>query len=604
MPETKAPGQRAWSHRTKRKTKREKEPMGIKLAKTAGFCMGVKRAVDIVLDIAQSKGDEKVYTYGPLIHNPQTVELLKERGIIPIFDIDEVDEGTIVVRAHGISPQEREKINKKGLKIFDATCPRVARVQSIIKKHASLGYTIIIAGDKEHPEVGGLLGYSYGNGVAVGTRDEVDGLPLFDKVCVVAQTTQNTDQYEKIVEKIREKYSQVVVFNTICDSTEKRQEEISNLSREMDGIIIVGGKNSANTKRLAMTARQFGTPTFHVETAEELGKIDLNGYETIGVSAGASTPNWITDGVIDHLTHYQEEKDHKKLKFFYNLWIFLVRTDIYAAIGAGFLSFASMLLQGLRPSIFNILIAATYVYAMHIINRLQFSNARSIAESFRDKSYDRYTKAYLAIAVLSLVVSIALAAFTGVAPFVLLLSISCLGLLYNISIFPAGWGLGKLGDLPGSKEIFTAAAWAAVTAVLPQIGIGLTITPDMAVTFLFVFTIVFSKTALSDMMDIQSDRLVGRETIPVIIGEEATGRLLRIITLVMGGILVALALAGYSSFMSLALLVSLFYIWICLELCVRKARFYSIVLEGLLETNYIAAGLCVSLWYCISVYIL
>jgi (E)-4-hydroxy-3-methyl-but-2-enyl pyrophosphate reductase len=577
--------------------------MGIKLAKTAGFCMGVKRAVDIVLDIAQSKGDEKVYTYGPLIHNPQTVELLKERGIIPIFDIDEVDEGTIVVRAHGISPQEREKINKKGLKIFDATCPRVARVQSIIKKHASLGYTIIIAGDKEHPEVGGLLGYSYGNGVAVGTRDEVDELPLFEKVCVVAQTTQNTDQYEKIVEKIREKYSQVVVFNTICDSTEKRQEEISNLSREMDGIIIVGGKNSANTKRLAMTARQFGTPTFHVETAEELRKIDLNGYEEVGVSAGASTPNWITDGVIDHLTHYQEEKDHKKLKVFYNLWIFLVRTDIYAAIGAGFLSFASMLLQGLRPSIFNILIAATYVYAMHIINRLQFSNARSIAESFREKSYDRYTKAYLAIAVLSLVVSIVLSSFTGAAPFVLLLSISCLGLLYNISIFPTGWGLGKLGDLPGSKEIFTAAAWAAVTAVLPQIGIGLTITPDMVVTFLFVFTIVLSKTALSDMMDIQSDRLVGRETIPVIIGEEATGRLLRIISLVMAGILLALTLAGYSSYMNLALLVSLFYIWICLELCVRKARFYSIVLEGLLETNYIVAGLCVSLWYCMSAYI-
>ena len=566
--------------------------------------MGVKRAVDIVLDIAQSKGDEKVYTYGPLIHNPQTVELLKERGIVPIFDIDEVDEGTIVVRAHGISPQEREKINKKGLKIFDATCPRVARVQSIIKKHASLGYTIIIAGDKEHPEVGGLLGYSYGNGVAVGTRDEVDELPLFDKVCIVAQTTQNSDQYGEIVEKIREKYSQVVVFNTICDSTENRQEEIGNLSREMDGIIIVGGKNSANTRRLAMTARQKGTPTFHVETAEELRDIDLNGYEKIGVSAGASTPNWITDGVIDHLTHYQEEKDHKKLKFFYNLWIFLVRTDIYAAIGAGFLSFASMLLQGLRPSVFNILIAATYVYAMHIINRVQFSNSSRITGSFRGKSYDRYTKAYLAIAVFCLVVSIVLSSFKGPAPFVLLVSISCLGLLYNISIFPTGWGLGKLGDLPGSKEIFTATAWAAVTAVLPQIGIGLTITPDMAVTFLFVFTVVFSKTALSDMMDIQSDRLVGRETIPVIIGEEGTGRLLRGFSLVMGAVLLTLTLAGYSSFMNLALLPALFYIWICLELCVRKARFYSIVLEGLLETNYIIAGLCVSLWYFMSAYVL
>ncbi|MEA3470711.1 MAG: UbiA family prenyltransferase, partial [Thermodesulfobacteriota bacterium] len=386
--------------------------------------------------------------------------------------------------------------------------------------------------------------------------------------------------------------------------TENRQEEIGNLSREMDCIIIVGGKNSANTRRLAMTARQYGTPTFHVETAEELRDIDLSGYEKIGVSAGASTPDWITDGVIDHLTHYKEEKDHKKLKFFYNLWIFLVRTDIYSVIGAGFLSFASMLLQGLRPSVFNILIAATYVYAMHIINRLQFSNSSRITGSFREKSYDRYKKTYLTIAALCLVLSIVLSSLTGPVPFVLLVSISCLGLLYNISIFPAGWGLGKLGDLPGSKEIFTAAAWAVVTAVLPQIGIGLKITPDMAVTFLFVFTIVFSKTALSDMMDIQSDRLAGRETIPVIIGEEGTGRLLKIVSIVMGAILLILTLAGYSSSMNLALLAPLFYIWICLELCVRKTRFCSIVLEGLLETNYIIAGLCVSLWYFMSACIL
>jgi (E)-4-hydroxy-3-methyl-but-2-enyl pyrophosphate reductase len=233
--------------------------MGVKLASTAGFCMGVKRAVDVVLDIARNKGDEKVYTYGPLIHNPQTVELLKKRGIIPISHIDEIEEGTIVVRAHGISPQEREKIKEKGLKIFDATCPRVARVQSIIKKHSSIGYTVIIVGDKEHPEVAGLLGYAYGNGVVVGSKDEVNALPPFNKVCVVAQTTQNSDQYGEIVERLREKFSDVVVFNTICDSTEKMQAEIKDLSAEMDGIIIVGGKNSANTRRLVMTAKQKGT---------------------------------------------------------------------------------------------------------------------------------------------------------------------------------------------------------------------------------------------------------------------------------------------------------------------------------------------------------
>jgi 4-hydroxy-3-methylbut-2-enyl diphosphate reductase len=240
---------------------------------------------------------------------------------------------------------------------------------------------------------------------------------------------------------------------------------------------------------------------------------------------------------------------------------------------------------------------------MHVINRLQFGNYSRITGSFREKSYDRYRKTYMTIAVLCLVVSISLSYVIGSAPFVLLLSISCLGVLYNIRIFPSGWGLEKLGDLPGSKELFTAAAWAAVTVVLPQIGIGLKVTPDMAVTFIFVFTIVFSKAALSDMMEIQSDRLVGRETIPVTIGEQGTGRLLKFISLFVGGLLILLTLAGYSSSMHLTLLVSLFYIWLCLELCVRKARFYSIVLEGLLETNYIVAGLGVCLWVLVSLYI-
>jgi (E)-4-hydroxy-3-methyl-but-2-enyl pyrophosphate reductase len=578
--------------------------MGVKLASTAGFCMGVKRAVDVVLDIARNKGDEKVYTYGPLIHNPQTVELLKKRGIIPISHIDEIEEGTIVVRAHGISPQEREKIKEKGLKIFDATCPRVARVQSIIKKHSSIGYTVIIVGDKEHPEVAGLLGYAYGNGVVVGSKDEVNALPPFNKVCVVAQTTQNSDQYGEIVERLREKFSDVVVFNTICDSTEKMQAEIKDLSAEMDGIIIVGGKNSANTRRLVMTAKQKGTPTFHIETMEELKGIDIKKYKKIGVSAGASTPNWITDGVIDYLTHYRKKRDSKRLKILYNLWIYLVRTDIYPAIGAGFLSLAGMLLQGLKINLLNIVIASTYVYAMHIINRLQYSQYSSITGRYREKSYVRHKNTYLVIAVTCLILAIVFSYMAGPAPFVMILFISLLGGFYNIRIFPSRWGLEKLGDLPGSKEILTAAAWAAVTIIVPQIATGLKIPLDMVVAFLFVFTIVFAKTALSDMMDVQSDRLIGRETIPVIIGESNTGRLLKAISVLMGVILVSFVVAGYSSPMTLVLFVSLFYIWICLELCVRKSRFYSIVLEGLLETNYIIAGLTVSLWFFASRYIM
>jgi (E)-4-hydroxy-3-methyl-but-2-enyl pyrophosphate reductase len=151
--------------------KRFVKDIEIRLAETAGFCMGVRRAVDMVLDLAQHKGDRKIYTYGPLIHNPQTVELLKKRGIVPVASLDEIGAagpGTrIIIRAHGISPQERRRIKERGFRILDATCPRVGRVQAIIKKHAARDFTVLIVGDEEHPEVNGLLGYTAGRGIVI-----------------------------------------------------------------------------------------------------------------------------------------------------------------------------------------------------------------------------------------------------------------------------------------------------------------------------------------------------------------------------------------------------------------------------------------------------
>jgi (E)-4-hydroxy-3-methyl-but-2-enyl pyrophosphate reductase len=224
--------------------------MEIKLARTAGFCMGVRRAVDIVLEIAQHETGRRIYTYGPLIHNPQTIELLKSRGITPVRSIEEISDpqnAVLIIRAHGIAPQERKKIKASGIKIIDATCPKVGYVQAIIKKHTALNYTVIIVGDKKHPEVDGLLGYTNGRGITVAAVEEVEKLPHLDLVCVVAQTTQSLDDYNKIVEKISGRFPNTIVFNTICSSTEQRQAEIITLAGEMDAIFIVGGKNSANT---------------------------------------------------------------------------------------------------------------------------------------------------------------------------------------------------------------------------------------------------------------------------------------------------------------------------------------------------------------------
>jgi 4-hydroxy-3-methylbut-2-enyl diphosphate reductase len=572
--------------------------MGVKLAKTAGFCMGVKRAVDMVLDMVRQKGHGTIYTYGPLIHNPQTVELLRQRGIIPIRRLREI-EGVpagafMVIRAHGISPGERKKIKEKGFRIIDATCPKVAHVQAIIRKRAGAGFTVLIAGDREHPEVNGLLGFAGEAGIVIGAPEEVDGLPALTKVCVVAQTTQSLEEYAAIVRRVKERFPEAVIFDTICDSTEKRQTEIKALAAGTDAVFIVGGRNSANTRRLAELAKLRGKPAFHIETADELKEIEVETYRRIGVSGGASTPNWIIGRVVDHLTGRLGKRE-EILRHLFKIWVFAVRTDIYSAAGAGFLSFAAMLLQGLPVNPLLILTASLYVYAMHVLNRFINRKASSIS-SFREESYLLHEKIYVTLAVLSMILAIGASLAAGMAPFILLFVISLSGVLYNTRILPQGWRFQSLKDIPGSKNIATAIAWAAVTALLPWIEAGPTLTPGVVIAFLFIAGIVFTRSALSDILDIQSDRLIGRETIPVLIGERKTLIILQGISGFLFVLLFAAPPAGWSTSLSFFLLTCVFYIWICFKLYDRRSGFSGVVLEGLLESGYMIAGVSAFLW--------
>jgi len=567
--------------------------------------MGVRRAVDMVLDIAQSKGRENIYTYGPLIHNPQTVEILMKRGIVPIRDLDEIDASTagatIIIRAHGISPQERKKIKDKGIKIIDATCPKVAHVQAIIKKHASQDYAILIVGDGDHPEVNGLLGYARGKGMVIDSVHDVGRLPSLEKVCVVAQTTQNMDEFHEIVSRVRERFSDTVVFDTICDSTEKRQEEVKHLAAETDALFIIGGRNSANTRRLARISDLQGKPTFHIETAEELKEISINGYDRIGVSAGASTPNWIIDRVVDSITNEQSEK-REKVKWLFKGWIFTVKTDIYSSIGAGCLSLASMLLQGLAVNILNMIIASLYVYSMHTLNRLINRKTSTVIGSFREELYRKHENVYVSVAVISMILSLVCSYLVGIRVFVLLLLVCAFGVLYNLKIFPRTFRFTSLMDLPGSKNLSMALAWAVVASILPGIENSLSVTPGMIMAFLFTSGIVFVRSAMSDILDMQSDRLLGRETIPVLIGKEKTQTLLQGILL---SLVVLLSMAypfGWTPSLSYTLLISVFFIWIYFKLYDRRAAFSGAVIEGLLETSYILAGLSAVLWLFLTHY--
>ncbi|MGC9450115.1 MAG: 4-hydroxy-3-methylbut-2-enyl diphosphate reductase [Oceanipulchritudo sp.] len=287
-------------------------------AQSAGFCWGVERAIDIARDFA-SRGRRPVYTDGPLIHNSQMMERLQNEGIREVgdyqsskdlcIDANKEENAVLVVRAHGISPERRKYLKSIGIEFKDATCPDVGIVAGKIRMHARKGYTTVIFGDKNHPEVIGLMGYTEGKGHPVRSIEDIDALPeLGDKVVMVSQTTMFTDEFHQLADHLKAKYPEALIFDTICGATKDRQGDIAVLFEEgVEAFVVIGGHHSANTCKLAMLARKTGLPTYHIETAREIDKDDLSQYATVGVTAGASTPEFLISEVCNQLAAI----DHK-----------------------------------------------------------------------------------------------------------------------------------------------------------------------------------------------------------------------------------------------------------------------------------------------------
>lgn len=273
------------------------------VAKSAGFCWGVQRAFNKVLDIAGNYPERHpVFTFGPLIHNPQAVEMLKQRGIAVLEEIPEKLDGTIVIRTHGVPPTERKQLEDSGAKLCDATCPDVGIIQGTVRKHLRSGFFIVIIGHKEHPEVKALLGFAEKRGACVNSPEEVASLSSeLDRVCVVSQSTQQREKFNNLVRLLKERYPKCLVFDTICRSTDMRQQEVSDLARKVDAMVVVGGRNSSNTNRLAEISKGLGTPTFLIETDAEILEEDFGRLHKVGVTAGASTPSWVIERVVKKL---------------------------------------------------------------------------------------------------------------------------------------------------------------------------------------------------------------------------------------------------------------------------------------------------------------
>lgn len=266
-------------------------------ADTMGFCMGVQRAVTIVEELLEKQNRVRtpIYTLGPLIHNRLFVEKLQQKGITELSDPDDGDSGTVVIRAHGIAPEMRSRLNAKTFDIIDATCPKVLRSHKKVAKYSSKGYTIIVVGNASHGEVVGLAGHA-DNPIVIQTREQAERVELPANVMVIAQTTVNATVYREISTIISKRGKKVEVVNSLCGSVDQRQKALRKLAPKVDAVLVIGGKNSANTRNLFETSLSLIEATWHIESVEEIPE-EVYRYHRIGLTAGASTPDWLIDEV-------------------------------------------------------------------------------------------------------------------------------------------------------------------------------------------------------------------------------------------------------------------------------------------------------------------
>ncbi len=579
--------------------------MKIRLAKTAGFCMGVRRAVDMVLDLQRSETPLPISTYGPLIHNPRTLDLLRSRGIQEAKSLEDVPKGTVVIRAHGISPAEKGILANKGVRIIDATCPRVARVQAVIRKHAAQGHFCIIVGDEDHPEVRGLMGFAAEGGLVVSSVQNCsvcDSIPPDSEVCVVAQTTQEMETFEKVVELLKNRFHRLHVHNTICDSTKKRQAEVARLAGEVDTILVVGGKGSGNTRRLVKVAESKGVKALHVETDEDIPSEFIANSSIIGVTAGASTPNWQIREVMDRLKEISMNHRAGPLKSLRRLFDIAIMTYCVAGLAGAAITAACLALQDRQVTWLPPAVTMLFVFSMHLINRIQ---ERSGAVRFNTPEvaafYARHRPTLTTLAALASLAAIIFSYMVSLYSCLLLTTMLLSGRLYTLPLFSPSalprmrWR--SLKNLPGSKTPVVALGWGVCASVLPILDSHQTLSiPALVVSFCFAAGTVFWKTALSDLLDLQGDRIMGRETIPILIGVRKTGRLLQGLLISIALLLGVAAAAGLTSTMGFwliptTLVFGIFYI------VYRQRRLVDrLLFEGMLDINLFIAGL-ISLIY-------
>ncbi len=566
--------------------------MKIVTAKKAGFCMGVKRALEMVLDRARREEKKRILTYGPLIHNPQVVGLLSSKRISSTRDREEFSPGDICfISAHGISPRVRQELKETGARICDASCPDVLKVQGTIRKYARQGYSTVIFGDRGHSEVEGLLGFTEGRGLVVSSPEEAAKIPRSERVCLVSQTTQNLEDYRAVAAEVRVRCPGALVFETICASTLDRQREVIEMVKRVDALVVVGGKNSANTARLSRIAAG-QVPVFQVETASDLNRGELGKYPRVGITAGASTPSWLIQEVIEQLQDWSWEKRNRLLNIFYRAFAAAVKSNVFIALGGSSLTFAAMKLLRLPLRLSAILLSFFLVLAVYNLNIFADRTAILLTQPARHRFFLSHQGKLYFLSAFSLVAAFYLATRLGLDALILTLFTLLSSLAYSVTFLPGRFPGGRLKNLTGLKEFLSSLGWGLMTVLIPVFSTtgsspGIIST---AVVFLLVFSILFVRSVLFAIRDLDGDRLVGRETIPVVLGVAGTKRLLFALMALVVGVLILAAAQSWITPVGYRFPVVIAYGGLYLLLYHKRLVYQGFLHEMLVDSQLLLAG--------------
>ncbi len=565
--------------------------MRVKLAKSAGFCWGVERAIDIVLDTA-NETDAPVFTHGPLIHNPQTVNLLEQKNITAYDPASTPrDNGLLVIRAHGISPQVREKLRTSGSTIRDATCPLVAKVHGIIRKHSRLGAHSVIIGEKGHPEVEGHMGYAEAGHTLVTCSEDLEKIPKgVDDVIVVAQTTINMGDWGDVIKTIEARYPKAQMFNTICDATEVRQEEVRRIAPGVDLMIIVGGRNSGNTTRLAEVAKEKGTTALLIETEDEIDPDYVRKFKNVGVTAGASTPDWMIRRVVNRLESIPDEEERLPDKLAQGLKI-LSRSNALLLVTASMAAIATSALGNFSISAASVSVAALYLFSMHTMNRCTGFEADRFNEPNRAQFYAKHRGTLLAASGVAGFLSLGLSLTLSPSVTAVMLSGIALGGFYSLRMEPRALKMGRAMDFPASKTLVVTVGWTTSLAGIPALAQPENVGSAWPIALIFAFGMTLLRSGIIELRDIQGDRIVGKRTLPIVFGKGRTEVLLNTVCSAMSVMLVSgVANEWIAPGIGLAMLIPVAFAALGVWLYKHQIIGHSGLTEAAVDFQFICAG--------------